>query len=193
MAGFGIVIARESTGPVVPIETVLVSDGFSGSGELVGRSADNAAGGSATLAWQGTAGRFVVNSGTLGAAGAASAVTGLAMPSADYYVSAVIAALPTGADVGVVGRRTVLSGGSHVGITVAPSGDLAGVGIRPSGTVVPGDRIGLRFKGGEVEALVNDVVIATGTTVLTEPGFAGISRISATVLSIDNFQVKRPA
>lgn len=190
MPGFGIVIDRAGSGPVVPIETTFVSDGFSGSGELVGRNADNALGGTATLAWQGTAGRLAVSGGNVTQVSSTSAVLGLAMTDADYYVSAVVTAIPSAGAVGIVGRRTVLSGGSHVGITVSSTGALGGVSISPTGTVLVGDRIGLRFTGTTVEALLNDVVIATATTVLTGAGFAGISSAGATGLSFDGFTVK---
>ncbi len=185
------------------IGTTVLSDGFSGTGELNGRSTDSNAGGTAA-SWTATPlGRYTVNGAlTLSlVAGEAPSATA-PMPSSDVEASVKVVTRPASTGTSVyldVRRQAGNSTSIRLRIGSAAFDLRKRVGSTTttfSGSSFPladGDTVGVRVVGSALQLLKNGTVVysATDTDVLTGAlvGIAGFNSASSDSLVLDDLKV----
>lgn len=200
MSGVGIVFTRPGgTGPVIDPWTVYASDDFNAAdGTILNtRTLPNALGGTATAAWAtSVSSPFTIAANRLHrGSSTVAAVGGVPMPTPNHGIAVRLVTLPTGASIGLVVRRTALSGGTDHRLSINGStASLLVSGATPANfTVAAGDVVGIRAKGAVLEALRNDVVVSTAPATLPDPGYAGISLSANAVYDIEDAVFRVPA
>ncbi|WP_052061881.1 hypothetical protein [Rhodococcoides fascians] len=156
------------------VGTVLLSDGFSGSGELNGRSTDSAAGGTAAAWTASPAGRYAVGSGrlTLAITQNESPAATAPMPTSDVELTCRVVTRPaaTGTSVYLDVRRQ--SGNStsiriRIGSTTVDLRKRVGATTTTfpgsSTSLADGDVVGVRVIGSTLSLLKNGAVVVTVT------------------------------
>ncbi|MCC2034113.1 hypothetical protein [Microbacterium allomyrinae] len=193
MSGLGLVIPRAGgAGPGVTLETLYASDDFSPPDGLAsGRTLNNALGGAASLAFAASIGAaWNITGGMLsrvGAGGTAS-VIGPAMPQPDYSLYVKVTSISVGL-LSLLARRSALSGGTDSRIALSAAGAISGAA---TGTWEPGDVIGYRVRGTQIEWVKNDLVIATTTALNSAAGYAALAVGANAEYAVDYMLLKIP-
>ena len=187
----------------------LLSDGFSGAGDILGRTPDNALGGMSAATWQcGTEGNnWVITSG-YAEKGASSSTTsnnaGFAVPAVDAQVSLILMAAPTAggyfmldlyrAGLNAAGApnayRLVIDGATGVRL-VKRVGGIETVFHSITAAAATGKHLTLRYSRRRLSYLLDGVVQYTvNDTAVAQGGFIGIGHTSiAPTGKIDNFAI----
>jgi hypothetical protein len=208
---YGTAVTTSFTVPATtPTATVLTSDTFTGSGELIGRSTDIAAGGTA-MTWAGDANNAlaVANGRLTRGANNVNVFAGVLTNSMNVEAKVTLVNLPTGDGIFLDLHRATATSDYTVTryeaqvivtgalrLTKCTGGTITVLGEAGTiGNAAAGDTVILRYAGGRIILLVNGTTAASvADTSITTPGYAGLAIPQTTTgLSLDNFVLSATA